>query len=155
MFQSAVIDSLNQQISSHIWYQDGYYVGGDPPSHIGVCTEKEVNLDIRHNPKVYGVSRPDRNIDHRRCKDIAVFFSRHAKTLPITQTASVWQPGDIVFWSYVKNGPPSHVGVISDHFDQAGMPTIVHGWPGQFVMEQDWLFKLPVVRHYRWISKTS
>jgi uncharacterized protein YijF (DUF1287 family) len=169
-FQKAVVRDLHRQIAARIWYQDGYYAGGDPPAHVGVCTDvvirsyraAGVNLqrlvaeDVAANPSVYHISRPDPNIDQRRCKNLSLFFRRKAIILPTQGNNADWQPGDIVFWDTSGNyGIPDHVGVIADHLDTDGVPTVVHHWPGQFVAEQDWLYKLPVVYHFRWPAQRA
>jgi hypothetical protein len=163
-FQKAVVDDLNRQVAAHIVYQDGYFTGGDPPPGIGVCTDvvvrsyraagidirKLVQADIRANPSGYDIRRPDPNIDHRRCRNLAVFFKHSAKQLPTEGPKADWQPGDIVIWDVGGNGVPNHIGIIGEHVDVDGNPTVVHHWPGQFVMEQDWLYRLPVLYHFRW-----
>lgn len=169
-FQAAVVRDLHRQIAAKIVYQDGYYAGGDPPANLGVCTDvvirsyraagvnlqKLVAEDIAANPAAYGIARPDPNIDHRRCRNLSLFFRRHAIRLPTSGLDADWEPADIVFWDTSgNNGIPDHVGVISADLDSNGVPTVVHHWPGQFVAEQDWLYKLPVVYHFRWPAASS
>ena len=169
-FQAAVEGDLDRQVAAKIVYRDGYFQGGDPPANIGVCTDvvirsyraagidlqRLVARDIAHNPAAYGIARPDPNIDHRRCRNLAVFFRRHAIALPTNGPNADWEPADIVFWDTSGNhGIPDHVGVIADHLDSVGVPTVIHHWPGQFVAEQDWLYKLPVVYHFRWRAGSS
>lgn len=163
-FQRAVEADLARQVAAHIRYQDGYFQGGDPPPNIGVCTDVAirsyraagvdlqslVQRDIRANPSGYEIKRPDPNIDHRRCRNLAVFFRHTALSLPTHGAHADWQPGDIVIWDTAGNGVPSHIGVIGDHVDNNGIPTVVHHWPGQEVSEMDWLYTLPVLYHFRW-----
>ena len=110
-FQTAVVRDLHRQIAAKIWYQDSYYVGGDPPAHVGVCTDvvirsyrsagvdlqRLVAKDIAMNPDAYHISRPDPNIDQRRCKNLSLFFRRKAITLPTQGKNADWQPGDMSF----------------------------------------------------------
>ena len=74
------------------------YPNGDVPSDKGVCTDvvirvyrklgidlqKEVHEDMKYNfskyPKNWGLSQPDKNIDHRRVPNLMTFFTRHGKT---------------------------------------------------------------------------
>jgi len=163
-FQRAVEDDLARQVSSSIVYQDGYYVGGEPPPHVGGCTDvavrsfrhagvdlqKLVQQDERDHPHGYAVERRDPNIDHRRCRNLAVFFKHNAKQLPVDGPHADWEPGDIVLWDVAGNGVPNHIGVIGMHIDAQGAPMVVHHWPGQLVAEQDWLYRLPVLYHFRW-----
>lgn len=161
-FQSAVLASLRQQVAANIRYQDGYYQGGEPPKEIGVCTDvvirsfrtagvdlkKQVGEDIRANHSSYHISRPDPNIDQRRCRNLVIYFRRKTTSLP---PDSSWQPGDVVFWD-TRGGHtvPDHVGMIADGLDRAGNPTIVHHWPGCPVAETDGLYRFTVVGHFRW-----
>ena len=77
------------------------YPMGDVPDDRGVCTDTvirafrsagvdlqvEVNQDMAANfaayPKIWGLTRPDRNIDHRRVPNLETYFKRKggAKTL--------------------------------------------------------------------------
>jgi len=162
-FQRAVENDLARQVASNIVYQDGYYVGGDPPPNIGVCTDvairsfraagvdlkSMVQEDERTNPSGYKLERRDPNIDHRRCRNLAVFFKHHARQLPIEGPHANWEPGDIVLWD-CGTGVAGHIGIVSTHVDNDGVPLVVHHWPGQVVMEQDWLYRLKVLYHFRW-----
>jgi hypothetical protein len=163
-FQAKVAQDLSRQCASKIWYQDGYYTGGDPPPNIGVCTDvvirsfhaggvdlqSLVHDDIVRSPGSYDVDLPDPNIDHRRCRNLDVFFSRHARKLPIAGPGSDWEPGDIVFWDTRGDGRVDHVGVIANGCAGNGEPTVVHHWPGNYVAETDWLYRIPIVHHFRY-----
>ena len=164
-FQKAVEADLARQVSSNIVYEDGYFVGGDPPPNIGVCTDVAVRSfraagvdlkslvqsDERAHPSGYHIERRDPNIDHRRCRNLAVFFKHTSLQLPINGPHADWQPGDIVLWD-AGTGVAGHIGVIGMHVDSDGNPMVVHHWPGQVVMEQDWLYRLPVLYHFRWTA---
>jgi uncharacterized protein YijF (DUF1287 family) len=163
-FQQLVMTDLDRQCASNIVYQDGYFSGGEPPPKIGVCTDvvirsyraagvdlqSQVAADIRSHPKLYHIDKPDPNIDHRRCRNLTIFFKRHALTLPASGPNADWKPGDIVFWDTAGDGHVDHVGVIANHLDTNGAPTVTHHWPGQIVSEMDWLYRLPTLSHYRW-----
>lgn len=128
------------------------YPGGDVPEGTGVCTDLVVRAlraagvdlqqcvheDRKANPGVYpthlwSYKKPDRNIDHRRCQNLVVWFLRFTRSLPIsTDPDSLkkhWQPGDVVF--YVRPGAshPWHVAIVSDKRDPDGMPRIIDGYP--------------------------
>jgi uncharacterized protein YijF (DUF1287 family) len=97
-------------------YEALAFPGGDVPIERGVCTDVVirayraigvdlqllVNQDMRQSfsayPKLWGLSRPDPNIDHRRVPNLAVFFGRHRKTLPVSKVSRDYEPGDIVAW---------------------------------------------------------
>jgi uncharacterized protein YijF (DUF1287 family) len=127
------------------------YPGGDVPADTGVCTDlvvrafrnagidvqKLLHVDRAAHPEVYptqiwAYKRPDANIDHRRCQNLAVWFRRQAKSLAIETDAAhlaQWQPGDVVF--YVRSGAsdPWHVAVVSERKDADGMPLIIDSYP--------------------------
>ncbi len=168
-FQQAVVTSLNRQVAANIRYQDGYYTGGDPPAGIGVCTDvvirsyqaagvdlkRRVAEDVNGHSALYNIARPDPNIDHRRCRNLAVFFKRKALVLPANGPKADWEPGDIVLWGSRGDGKPDHIGVIGNHLDADGIPTVVHHWPGLPVSEMDFLYQLPILYHFRWRGATG
>ncbi len=163
-FQRGLLSDLERQVRTNIRYQDGYFSGGDPPAGIGVCTDvvirsfraagvdlqRAVADDIRSAPREYHINRPDPNIDHRRCRNLAVFFRRHAVSLPTTGSAADWQPGDVVFWDTWRDGRIDHVGMIANSLDGSGDPSIVHHWPGLPVSQTDGLHRFPIRCHFRW-----
>ena len=164
-FQVAELAELEREVRLGIRYQDGYYVGGDPPEEIGVCTDvvirsfraagvdlrAEVADDIRAHRNQYGVDRLDPNIDHRRCRNLAIFFKSRARSLPVSRTSADWQPGDVVFWDTRGDGRIDHVGIVASGRDSSGNPTVIHHWPGMQVSEMDGLFRFTVKGHFRWI----
>lgn len=127
------------------------YPGGDVPANTGVCTDlvvralrragidlqRDVHLDMTENrsayPKIWERKSPDRNIDHRRCPNLAVWFSRHAQTLSTSLEPegrrSVWQPGDIVFFVRTGATNPWHVAIVSDSTAPDGMPMLIDSFP--------------------------
>ena len=104
------------------------YPNGDIPADKGVCTDvvirayrrlgidlqKEVHEDMKKHfhkyPKRWGLSAPDRNIDHRRVPNLMVFFSRHGKVKTITQDANDYLPGDIICWDLGRG--LTHIGIV-------------------------------------------
>jgi uncharacterized protein YijF (DUF1287 family) len=165
-FQATLVGDLERQVNAKIVYRDGYYMGGDPPPKIGVCSDvvvrsyraagvdlqRAVNADIKARSSAYDVDRPDRNIDHRRCRNLIVYFKRHARSLPTARTCTDWQPGDVVFWDTSGDGAVHHTGVIANGRDGEGLPTVVHHWPGMPVSETNGLFNWPIVGHFRWTA---
>ena len=115
-----LVQSAYAQVGKTVKYDPAYeriaFPGGDVPLERGVCTDvivrafrgigvdlqALVNRDMRAAfgayPKLWGLSRPDPNIDHRRVQNLAVFFKRHGKELPVSKEASDYKPGDIVTW---------------------------------------------------------
>jgi len=163
-FQQAVLKELEREVKAGIRYEDGYNVGGDPPAEIGVCTDVVIRSfraagvdlrtavaeDIRAHRNMYRVNRLDPNIDHRRCRNLAVFFKNRTHSLPVSGDAADWQPGDIVFWDTYGDGRIDHVGIVAAGRDSQGNPTVIHHWPGLPVSETDGLYRFTVKGHFRW-----
>ncbi len=142
------------------------YPKGDVPNHIGVCTDvivrayrgvgidlqKVIHEDIKANfsvyPKIWGLKRPDTNIDHRRVPNLKVFFKRHGQVLQVSDQATDYQSGDIVTWMLPRNLP--HIGIVSDRFVVGtDRPKIIHNI-GQGPVEDDILFSYKITGHYRY-----
>jgi len=116
-----LVEAAQERLKVFVRY-DGAYVGldypnGDVPAGTGVCSDviirsyraaygfdfqKAVHEDMRENfkayPKNWGLTRPDKNIDHRRVPNLETYLKRHGKTLPVTKKASDYKAGDIVTW---------------------------------------------------------
>ncbi|MEO0572097.1 MAG: DUF1287 domain-containing protein [Bacteroidota bacterium] len=140
------------------------YPNGDVPSNKGVCTDviirtyrkmgidlqKEVHEAMKANfsayPKIWGLTRPDTNIDHRRVPNLMVFFEHFGEVLPITEKAEDYAPGDIVCWNL--GGAITHIGIVSDKKSRdRKRPMIVHNiGTGQVL--QDCLFDYKIIGHY-------
>jgi len=122
-------------------YQRLDYPGGDVPSEIGVCTDlvvrayREAGVDLQRelhedraaNPSAYPTElweykKADRNIDHRRCQNLVVYFERHATPVD-ARDPSRWRSGDVVFFARDGGAHPWHVGIV------AGPGTLWHLYP--------------------------
>lgn len=142
------------------------YPNGDIPGNKGVCTDvvirayrklnidlqKEVHEDMRNNfsqyPKNWGLSKTDKNIDHRRVPNLMTFFTRHGTVKPITQNASDYTPGDIVCWNL--GGAITHIGIVASKKSTDGKRhLIVHNIGAGQVLE-DCLFNYKIIGHYRY-----
>ena len=142
------------------------YPNGDVPADKGGCTDvvirayrkmkidlqKEVHEDMKANftryPNIWGLTRPDTNIDHRRVPNLMVFFERFGSVLPITPEARDYAPGDIVCWNL--GGAVTHIGIISAKKSIIGQrPLIVHNIGAGQVL-QDCLFDYKIIGHYRY-----
>jgi len=144
------------------------YPGGDVPPDTGVCTDeiirsyravgvdlqKEVHEDMVKNFDAYPRkwrwfrAQPDPNIDHRRVPNLQVFFQRRGESLPITNRAEDYKPGDLVTWDLGGNVP--HIGIVVDQKDQlSGRYMIVHNI-GQGPKMEDVLFNWKITGHYRY-----
>ncbi|MDO5472909.1 MAG: DUF1287 domain-containing protein [Akkermansia sp.] len=161
-------DIARRQIGVTVEYDGSYeklsYPSGDVPIERGVCTDvviralrhlgfdlqKEVHEDMKknfsHYPKRWGLKRPDRNIDHRRVPNLQTFFKRRGRSLPVTDKAEDYKPGDLV--TCLVGGNLPHIMIVSDRRNENGVPLIIHNI-GCGTQEEDELFTFPLTGHYR------
>ncbi|MCX7557549.1 DUF1287 domain-containing protein [Xanthomonadaceae bacterium JHOS43] len=146
------------------------YPGGDVPADRGVCTDvvirayRAIDIDLQvlvhedmrthfaRYPALWGLERPDRNIDHRRVPNLETWFRRQGAALPPSRTAADYRPGDVVSWRLPGNLP--HIGIVSDRDSAEGTPLILHNI-GAGSTEEDVLFAWPVVGHFRYLPGDS
>ena len=120
----------------------------------GVDLQQLVHEDILRRPTAYAtVTRPDRNIDHRRVSPMLVYLRAHATTLPRTfddASLATWQPGDVVVWAFhaCPACNPDHVGIVSDRKGPRGIPLVLHNI-GPTPSEDDRLDEWTVLGHFR------
>jgi hypothetical protein len=99
-------------------------------------------------PKNWGLSKPDKNIDHRRVPNLMVFFARHGTVKPVTNNANDYLPGDIVCWNL--GGKVTHIGIVVNRKSSDGKRyLIVHNIGGGQVLA-DCLFEYKIIGHYRY-----
>ncbi|MEM1035612.1 MAG: DUF1287 domain-containing protein [Pseudomonadota bacterium] len=115
------------------------YPGGDVANDRGVCIDviirayrsafgfdfqKHIHKDMKANfalyPKTWGLSRTDRNIDHRRVPNMETWLARHGHELP----ASDWIPGDVL--TCRVGGRLPHIGILSDQRGRDGRWRAIH-----------------------------
>lgn len=157
-----------KQIGVTVNYDPDYtvlpYPGGDVPLERGVCTDvviralrelgldlqKAVHEDMRSNfsayPKLWGLKRPDRNIDHRRVPNLQTYFRRRGWELPVTDKPEDYRPGDIV--TSRIDAALFHIMIVSDRKAADGTPCIIHNI-GAGTQEEEGLFFFPLTGHYR------
>lgn len=144
------------------------YPGGDVPKGVGVCTDvvirsyRALGIDLQAlvhqdmaanfsaypSKRIWGLTRPDPNIDHRRVPNLQVFFARHGQALPVSSRADAYKPGDVVTWMLPGNLP--HIGIVTDaSAPGARRPLVVHNI-GQGPRSEDVLFAYPITGHYRY-----
>jgi uncharacterized protein YijF (DUF1287 family) len=162
-----VLLGARKLVENHATYTEGYYKigypGGDVPRAIGVCTDtivrafrnagfdlqKLVAEDVRRTPAAYPwVKRPDTNIDHRRVRNLALWFGRHVRRLPAQAPP---RPGDVVFFdTFPSRSGPDHVGIVSDRMGPSGQLLVINNWTvGTVEGEMDLLPSVPVTGRYR------
>ncbi|MDU8928096.1 DUF1287 domain-containing protein [Alisedimentitalea sp. MJ-SS2] len=166
----ALITSARSQIGITTIYDGAYqslsYPGGDVPRERGVCTDvliralrdahgidlqKLVHEDMRaafsRYPAIWGLQRPDRNIDHRRVPNLRRYFKRGGMALPMPDEQTIFLPGDIVTWTLGRGLP--HIGIVSDQLvPGTERPMIIHN-VGAGARLEDFLLRYPMTGHYR------
>ncbi len=163
---NAAVQLTHQKVSYDPSYFSIPYPNGDVPADRGVCTDviirayralgidlqKAVHEDMKLNfdqyPKIWGLSKPDKNIDHRRVPNLMTFFARYGEVKPISTKAEDYLPGDIVCWNL--GGAITHIGLVVDKksSDQQRY-LIVHNIGGGQVLA-DCLFEYKIIGHYRY-----
>jgi uncharacterized protein YijF (DUF1287 family) len=145
------------------WVYDATYYSipypkGDVPSG-GACTDviirvlREYGLDLQQlihedmrqhfdvYPNLWGLSKPDPNIDHRRVPNIMCYFKRQGFDLPTSQNLHDYEPGDIVAWEL--GGKLTHIGICLENGD------VYHNIGPYAKIDKGFLFKYKIIGHYR------
>ncbi|MGM0444290.1 MAG: DUF1287 domain-containing protein [Fibrobacterota bacterium] len=166
---ATVLRAARRQCRLCRYYDPSYvsldYPGGDVPAERGVCTDvviralrsvgmdlqKEIHEDMTAHfsayPDRWGLSKPDRNIDHRRVPNIRCWLRRRKYDLPVSDRAADYRAGDLVTWMLPGNLP--HIGIVSSStVPGTGRPYIIHNIGAGTCME-DVLFAFPVTGRYR------
>lgn len=155
-----------------VQYESGYqkieYPMGDVPKNKGVCSDviirayrlvgidlqqlvhEDMKASFKSYPSLWGLTAPDKNIDHRRVPNLEVFFQRHGQRVKISDNPNDYRPGDIVTWNLREKGSLPHIGVVTDQY-LPGMktPLIMHNIGSGQVIE-DILFEYKITGHYRY-----
>lgn len=161
-----LVQDARKQIGVTLSYDPAYtrldYPMGDVPASKGVCTDvviralrlqgidlqKQVHEDMRKAfasyPKKWGLSRPDRNIDHRRVPNLMRYFQRKGYAVYDQR----YLPGDIVTWDLNGKGL-THIGIVSDKQQLLSKtPLIIHNI-GAGTQENNILYQYKIIGHYR------
>ena len=164
----AALARLNHDVTYDGRYIAIAYPNGDVPANIGVCTDvmirayrslgidlqKLVHEDIKAHfsaypsKRIWGLSKPDKNIDHRRVPNLMAFFKRQGTEKPVTDSGSDYDVGDIVTWMLPGNLP--HIGIVTSKRSGDGQrPLIVHNIGAGPALD-DMLFEYEITGHYRY-----
>ena len=176
-FSERLVDAAKERTTHRVTYDGRYveiaYPNGDVPAEIGVCTDvvirsyRTLDIDLQQlvhedmqvafseypNLQVWGLTKPDTNIDHRRVLNLRIFFERHGESLPISDDPADYRPGDLVTWDLAEDGDGTkrpHIGIVTDQMSLDGKrPKIVHniGWGPDM---NDMLFWFKITGHYRY-----
>jgi uncharacterized protein len=166
-----LIAAAEGQIGRTLSYDAAYskigYPNGDVPVQRGVCTDvvvrayrqafgidlqKQVHEDMSANfaayPQKWGLKRPDSNIDHRRVPNLQTFFKRQGASLPVSDVAGDYKPGDIVTMNLP--GQLTHIALVTHLATRDGeRPLCVHNI-GAGARLEDTLFAFDLTGHYRY-----
>lgn len=168
-----LVAAARQRTELNVVYDGSYqsigYPMGDVADNRGVCTDvvirsyRALGVDLQQlvhedmtahfslYPNLWGLSRPDANIDHRRVPNLQRFFERHGQSfaVPASGRYGELKPGDLVTWMLPGNLP--HIGIVSDRFSHDGLrPLIIHNI-GRGPKEEDALEVAPITGHYRFL----
>lgn len=169
-FYDRLADSALILTRHNVQYDPGYfridYPNGDLPSNKGVCTDvlirayrklgidlqKEVHEDIAANfnkyPKNWGLSHPDKNIDHRRVPNLMTFFSRFGTVKKVSADSRDYLPGDIVCWDL--GGNVTHIGIVSGRLSSDGQRNLIIHNIGSGQVLEDCIFRYKIIGHYQY-----
>lgn len=165
-----LVRAARQQTRSAVTYDGSYtrlaYPMGDVPATRGVCTDvvirayRAIGIDLqvlvhedmlanfRRYPRLWGLSGPDANIDHRRVPNLQKFLERAEAKVGTAGAAAAYRAGDLVTWMLPGNLP--HIGIVSDRLaSDTGRPLVIHNI-GAGPVEEDMLFAYPITGHYRY-----
>lgn len=167
-----LVDAARQQIGVTKLYDSRYvtlaYPGGDVPMDRGVCTDvivrayRQFGIDLQQlihedmgrngsvYPKLWKLTRPDPNIDHRRVPNQAKFFARQGQVAPVSADPGAYLPGDLVTWRLPVGVP--HIGIVSERRSEAGTPLVIHNI-GAGAVEENILFSFTITGHYRYFPQ--
>ncbi len=119
-FITNLVQAAKERTTHDVRYDGSYfsipYPNGDVPANIGVCTDvvirafRMVGIDLQKNvhedmlanfssypsKRIWGLKRPDKNIDHRRVPNLRAFFKRNGESLEVTNNPDNYLPGDLV-----------------------------------------------------------
>jgi uncharacterized protein len=166
---SRLTSAARDQVGVTVIYDPAYvaleFPGGDLPRDRGVCTDvviralrdgwgidlqlavnRDMKADFGAYPGLWGLTKTDRNIDHRRVPNLQTLFARVGAEVPLEDGPVPYLPGDIVTWKLPGN--LDHIGIVSDRLSADGTPLILHNI-GRGAQEEDILFAYPMTGHYR------
>ena len=167
-FEQQLSDAAIALTNDMVVYDPAYfsisYPNGDIPSEKGVCTDvlirayrklgidlqKEIHEDMKVHfgeyPKIWGLTRTDKNIDHRRVPNLMRFFERHGRVKTISNKALDYIPGDIVSWNL--GGAITHIGIVVNHKSNDGKRYLISHNIGNGQELSDCLFTYKIIGHY-------
>lgn len=159
-FGKALAEAALQQTRGFGVYTDSYrklaFPLGDVPALFGVCTDvvirayRALGIDLQARVHTARVGAIDASIAHRRTYTLRRYFASRGASLPISDFAEDYLPGDIVTYYRPQNsGSKDHIAIVADQIGPSGRPMIIHnrGWGAQL---EDALFVDKITGHYRY-----
>ena len=164
-----LVEAARAQIGVTRVYDGAYrriaYPGGDVEPERGVCTDvvirayrqglaldlqqlvhEDMTADFTAYPADWGLARPDRNIDHRRVPNLAMFLRRQGAELAAEETLA---PGDLV--TQTIGGRLPHISIVSDRrVRPTGRYHVIHNI-GNGAEYADILTRFPVNGRFRYL----
>ncbi|WP_109396841.1 DUF1287 domain-containing protein [Proteus faecis] len=153
-----------------VFYDSDYrkidYPMGDVPDYKGVCSDviirsyRGIDIDLQKllhedikahfsaypSKRMWGLNKPDTNIDHRRVPNLEVFFTRKGKVKPITKNAEDYVPGDIISWRLDNVRP--HIGIVVNKKSWDNQRYLVMHNIGFGQVAEDVLFSWRITGHF-------
>jgi hypothetical protein len=146
-----LVRAARRQIGVTTGYDPAYvtldYPGGDVDRATGVCTDVVIrayrdafDMDLQvlvhedmkaafpNYPKIWGLSRADRNIDHRRVPNLERYFERKGLEREAPGRREDWQAGDLV--TMRLGGRLPHIAIFSGHDSLTGTAMFIHNIGG-------------------------
>jgi uncharacterized protein len=146
-----LVRAARKQIGVTTGYNPAYvtldYPGGDVPRETGVCTDVIVrayrdafNVDLQvlvHDdmkadfgsyPKTWGLTRADKNIDHRRVPNLERYFQRQNYERDAPGMREDWQEGDLL--TMRLGGRLPHIAIFSGYDAVTGSAMYIHNIGG-------------------------
>ncbi|ATQ44691.1 DUF1287 domain-containing protein [Caulobacter mirabilis] len=143
-----LVAAARAQVGRTVLYDPTYvrlaYPGGDVPIERGVCTDVIIRayrtafgLDLQRlvhedmarsfaaYPRTWGLTRPDRNIDHRRVPNLETFLRRKGAAVPLE---GAWKAGDLVTQRLAGNLP--HIVIVAQDGPASASPRVIHNIGG-------------------------
>jgi uncharacterized protein YijF (DUF1287 family) len=161
-FGKALAAAALQQTRGFGVYTDSYrkiaFPMGDVPPLFGVCTDvvirayRALGIDLQARVHTARVGALDPSIAHRRTYTLRRYFASRGASLPISDFAEDYLPGDIVTYYRPQNsGSKDHIAIVATEIGPSGRPMIIHnrGWGVQI---EDALFVDKITGHYRYTS---
>ena len=165
-----LLAAAERQIGETVIYDPSYvrldYPGGDVPRDRGVCTDvvirayrdafsldlqRLVHRDMVRNfsryPTTWAMTKPDRNIDHRRVLNLETYFKRAKARKQVSDDPQDYLPGDIV--SQRLGGKLPHMAIVSHRANaDRSRPQVIHNI-GAGTRLEDTLFEHEITGHFR------